>query len=297
MKYKLLVYFKTAENQKKEIAYIERILKKLKFDYSLEIGSADFGTRDIAKKLTKKDCDVVICLGGDGTLHGILNGIYGKELKLGIIPLGHGNDAARSLNISHDIDRAIKIIQQEKSEQYYLGKIEKIGTNKTEYFISVVGMGFDVKVIEIVDKLKLKERFQSLGYSVGTIKALFSYRSPRIKAEYDGHKLDIDIMMFSIGNSTTYGGGMKITPKADPRKDYFNITYLKKMNIPTFLWHFPKVFSGKHIAVKKRVANFNAKEIIIDEYPRGKIIADGELLNMLPAKISKAEYKQSIIVP
>lgn len=297
MKYQLITYYKTAEAQKSKIAYVEKIFRQLNLNYSLQIGTDELSTEDIAQKLTKNNCDVVVCLGGDGTLHGIINGLYGKNIKLGIISLGHGNDMARSLGIPKKIKQAVQIIKQGKSEEFYLGKIQNMPTGEIEYFFSVVGMGFDVKVIETVEKDKLKDRYKSFAYNVGTIKALFSYRSPRIEIKYNNTVLQRKAMMVSIGNSTTYGGGMKITPRANPRKNYFNITYLRQMNIPTFLWHFPKVFSGKHIAVEKYVTNFNAKEIEIDDFPRGKIIADGELLNMLPAKISKAEHKQNIIIP
>lgn len=294
---KILAHPKATRASKDKVNQVKKRFEESNIKYSLEIGSDEKTTRQIAQKLSKDDCDTVVCLGGDGTLHGILNGIYGKELKLGIIPLGHGNDVARSLKIPKDIDRAVNIIKNGKSEKFYLGEIEKIGTNIKEYYFSVVGMGFDVRVIEIVEKQKLKDKYSSWAYNIGTIKALFSYKSPLIKAKYDGEQLDIKVMMFSIGNSTTYGGGMKITPKADPQKDFFNITYLRQMSIPKFLWHFPKVFSGKHIKIIKYVSNFNAKEIEIDYSPRGKIIADGELLDLLPAKITKAEYKQEIIVP
>jgi diacylglycerol kinase (ATP) len=152
-------------------------------------------------------------------------------------------------------------------------------------------------VIEIVEEQKLKLKYPKQAYNIGTLKALFSYRAPKIKAAYDGKDIEVEVMMFSVGNSTTYGGGMKITPKANPRKDFFNITYLNKMSIPTFLWHFPKVFSGKHINVKKRVKNFNAQRVVVDSQPRSKIIADGELLDLLPAEITKSQYKQEIIIP
>ena len=189
MRFKILAHPRADQVGKDKVDQVKKRFEESNIEYSLEIGSDEKTTRQIAQKLHKNDCDAVVCLGGDGTLHGILNGIYGKGLKLGIIPLGHGNDMARSLNISEDINRAVDIIKDDKSEEFYLGEIEKIGTNIREYYFSVVGMGFDVKVVEIVKEQKLKDRYSSWAYNVGTLKALFSYESPRIKAKYDNKKL------------------------------------------------------------------------------------------------------------
>jgi YegS/Rv2252/BmrU family lipid kinase len=298
MNCKIIAHPKIREgNQRGVIKKIEDRLSKNNVQHSFEIGSKEETTRDIAKRISSKECDTVICIGGDGTLHGILNGLYGKNLKLGIIPFGFGNDMARFLNIPNDIDEALNIINNNKSKQYHLGEITSERTNIKEYFFSVVGMGFDVKVIEIVEKQNLKRRYGSFAYSVGAIKAIFSYKSPRIKMEYNNTVFLRKAMMVAVGNATTYGGGMKVTPKADPTNKSFNVTYLRQMGRLAFLWHFPKVFSGKHIEVEKYVLNFDTPEIYIDCWPRSKIIADGELLDMLPAKVSKSKYLQKIIIP
>jgi len=297
MMIKVLAYPKNKIEGSQAIRKLEKRLKELKISYTIEFGEKEKSTRNIAKKLNKSQCDTVICIGGDGTLHGIINGLYGKGIKLGVMPYGHGNDLARYLNIPKNIDAALDIILKGKTKKYFLGEINKIGTDIKEYFFSVAGMGYDAKVIEIVEKQNLKKRFKAFAYTIGAIKAIFTYDPLRIEIIYDNITLQRKAMMVAVGNSTTYGGGMRITPKANPQNNYFNITYLRQLGKLAFLWNLPKVFSGKHIEVKKHIFNFNAREIELNSWPQGKIVADGELLDLLPARIRKSKFQQEIIIP
>jgi YegS/Rv2252/BmrU family lipid kinase len=276
---------------------IRNRLSEYKIDYSVEVGSEEKDTYQIASQVKPDEFDTVITVGGDGTIHKVLNGIYSRRLSFGIIPFGYGNDIARFLGVPKDIDEAIEIIVKGKEKKYYLGEAVSKRTGKKRVFFSVLGMGFDAKVAEAVEASQLKKYFGSFAYTAGALKVLFSFKSPQIKIKYNHSTISERAMMVPVGNTTTYGGGMKATPDADPSKEIFSAVFIRRMGKPAFLWHFPKVFSGKHIKVKKYVFSFNASEIEIDSLPRHKVVADGELYDMLPVKVRKTEKLQKFIIP
>lgn len=101
-----------------------------------------------------------ICVGGDGTIHNITNGIMlqnivdNNEIKVGIIPIGTGNDWIKTYNISKNIKKAIAIILKEKTVAQDIGLIKVEEENKEVYFNNLAGIGFDGYVVQKVDKLK-----------------------------------------------------------------------------------------------------------------------------------------------
>ncbi|MBM3709555.1 MAG: hypothetical protein FJW61_03940 [Actinobacteria bacterium] len=114
-------------------------------------------------------------------------------------------------------------------------------------------------------------------------KTLITFRSKTFSFKYDGNERNIDAMMLAVGNMTTYGGGMRITPEADPTDGILDLCIIKRMSKIHFIKTFPSVYEGTHIN-DSFVEYLKVKNIEIDSEYSFSIFADGEFICKLPAK-------------
>ena len=161
---------------------------------------------EIAAELTKEDGVNVIALGGDGTVHDVLNGIRDVEkCNFGIIPLGTGNDFAASAKIPYNVKEAVSLILH--------------GTPKpTDYLdvggvrcMNVGGAGIDVDVLVRCSKAKSKGK---LKYLQSLIVSFFKYNGYEFTVECEGEKIEKKVLMVAACNGGQFGGGIRVCPVA-----------------------------------------------------------------------------------
>ena len=194
----------------------------------------------IASQLEKCGADNIIAVGGDGTLNEILNGLQNpKNMRLGIIPSGTGNDFAYALHISKNPRKAMKTILKSKLKQVdYLQGNGYRGVN-------VVGAGLDVDVLKLHNKSKIKSK---LSYVWSLIRVLFSFDFYRFRIFVDGQILaNSEFMLVAGCNGSRFGGGIKVSPYSQVRDGKINLVLIKKLSkkrIPFVLFKF---LNGKHL--------------------------------------------------
>ncbi|MEA3423068.1 MAG: diacylglycerol kinase family protein [Bacillota bacterium] len=263
-------------------------LDKAKITYDIIISSYEGEIEKIALDADIERITEIIVLGGDGTVVEAINGIINKKIRLGIIPIGTGNDFFRSIQPKIDIDDAIKKIVDEKIILSDVGKI-----NDT-YFLNVSGFGMDSYILENLKKIK-KYIKGSIAYTVSTFYTLFSYRSKKVYIEIDGIQLERDIMLVSICNGKYFGGGMMISPNASIDDGQFELIIVKKMSILRFIKLFGKIFKGTHLFVDE-VEEFKGKKFKIKSDVEIPINVDGNLIGVTPLEINVTNYKLEIFI-
>lgn len=263
-------------------------LDKAKITYDIVISSYEGEIEKIALDADIERITEIIVLGGDGTVVEAINGIINKKIRLGIIPIGTGNDFFRSIQPKIDIDDAIKKIVDEKIILSDVGKI-----NDT-YFLNVSGFGMDSYILENLKKIK-KYIKGSIAYTVSTFYTLFSYRSKKVYIEIDGIQLERDIMLVSICNGKYFGGGMMISPNASIDDGQFELIIVKKMSILRFIKLFGKIFKGTHLFVDE-VEEFKGKKFKIKSDVEIPINVDGNLIGVTPLEINVTNYKLEIFI-
>ena len=160
----------------------------------------------IARRLTKAGQNNLIVLGGDGTLHEVLNGIDDpSRCKLGLIPLGTGNDFAEAMGLPMDTKQAATLILDGEAKPVdYL----QVGNRRC---MNVAGLGMDVRVLELCQQGKLKGK---LKYLMSLIKCLFSYKGCALTVESEGKAQERNVLLSAVCNGTQFGGGIKVCPAA-----------------------------------------------------------------------------------
>jgi YegS/Rv2252/BmrU family lipid kinase len=236
-----------------------------------------------AKEIDPSIHSELIIIGGDGSLVEAVNGLIGKDIKLGIVPLGTGNDFVRSL--SHDTQPKA-ILEAIKNNSY---KMVDIGISNDRYFINVTGFGIDSYILE--NMVKIKKYFGgSLAYFISTFYTLFKYKSKRVKIHIGSEILTRDVMLAAISNGQYFGGGMMISPQAKIDDGVFELVIVRKLSIPKFIKLFKRVYKGTHIEVDE-VEVYKSDRFYIESDEKIPINVDGNLYGSAPLEVRVTDYK------
>ena len=162
---------------------------------------------EIARRLTENGETEIIALGGDGTLHEVLNGLADPSAcNFGLIPSGTGNDFAEKIGLPLDADATARIVLKgEVKETDYL----EVGGMRC---MNVAGVGMDVDVLERCQKGKMKGK---LKYFKSLLQSLFSFKGYRVEIQSEEVTETRDVLLAAACNGAQFGGGIRICPAAD----------------------------------------------------------------------------------
>lgn len=191
----------------KNLRIVEKLLAERGVAYEVHKSQAVRDAEAIARRLTEKGEREIIVLGGDGTLHEVLNGLTDPAVcTLGLIPSGTGNDFAEKLGVSLDAEKStLAILDGEAKPVDYL----EVGGVRS---MNVAGMGIDVDVLERCQRGKMKGK---LKYLFSLIRSLFAYKGYSVEIETEGRTEKKDVLIAVACNGSQFGGGIRICPTAD----------------------------------------------------------------------------------
>ncbi len=276
-------------------------LVRQKFNFEFEFSKYNKHSIHIVKNVIKKGFKKIICVGGDGTLHNIVNGILSfntseiSTIKIGVIPIGTGNDWVKTYKIPKDFKKTIKIIKAEKTIKQDIGKILIHKNSKEVYFNNLAGIGFDAYVVNKVNKYK---KLGSLAYIVGGLVSLISYKKSNLEIRFDSIVLKNKCLMLLIGLCKFSGGGMQLTKNSNSRDGLFDISYIQKINLFTILYNIKGLFNGS-ITNTKLVKTYKTSTIKIKVLNSKKVYiqADGEIVGFGNFTVSMLPKAITFIIP
>lgn len=248
---------------------------------------------DLAKKGVVEGAEVLIAVGGDGTVNEVMQGVIDadgvQKIYMGIIPAGTGNDLARTLEIPFDVEEALRVVEQGKIKMLDLGKVQG------EHFINVAGIGFDAAVGEEIN-LNVKKLKGTAAYIYGVFKMLLQYKSPQITIRIDETVLKGRYFLVAIANAKYYGGGMMIAPDAEVADGYYDVVVVKDVKQLEVIKVLPSIFRGKHIS-HPAVQVYRGKKIQLESNERVLVQTDGEIRGTLPMTFELESKVFPVIVP
>ncbi|MFQ5798338.1 MAG: diacylglycerol/lipid kinase family protein, partial [Bacteroidota bacterium] len=194
---------------------LESIPKKERLLYTLHVTAGPTSTIENARHASK-DSDVVVAVGGDGTVNQVANGLVGSEALLGIIPIGSGNDFANMFRLPSHVETAISILKNRKVVAIDVGRVgyitDRLRTLQERYFVNAVGIGFDAAVAYETTRVRaLKGRPL---YLFGLLKTLTTYKPSAFKVSWENITLNNTHLLVAVGNGVCVGGGFYLTPYA-----------------------------------------------------------------------------------
>ena len=264
-----------------------RILSELsgqfgnKFEFSVTLSGID--AERIAKEAAESGYDVIIAVGGDGTVNQVVNGILqssghrSSQTKLGIISFGTGKGFSQSLGLPKDIASQIKLIKNDVSRFVDIGKINFEGKDSARYFINELQFGIGGKVNESISPLT-KKMLGRFAFGFEAVKTLLNYKASEIKIEHEQISEMENVIGVIIANGSYTGGGMKLTPAARLNDGLFDVLIIEDMPLTARFNSFSKIYSGRHIELPA-FKLFRTRELRFS-YGNGlSVESDGELIH------------------
>ena len=271
----------------------------LRFEH--DITEAPGHAIELARTAAEKGYDMVVSVGGDGTINEIVNGLYASgsigDILLGIVSTGTGGDYIRTAGIPRKYEDACRCLLQPKKRTVDLGIVEyaKNGGREERLFVNFAGMGFDAEIVR-----RTTQQYKSLGalpsYLLGTLTTLISYANKKISLVVDGKAEERRVCTVIMNNGKYGGGGMFTAPDADLEDGLLDVLIVGDMSKPDLLRSLPRIYKGTHLTHPK-VNMKKAKEIEVKSLG-GKmhLQADGELLGEVPARFRILPAALNIIV-
>jgi diacylglycerol kinase (ATP) len=235
----------------------------------------------------------IAAVGGDGTLHEVINGTAGYNyVTVGFIPGGSGNDFSRGFHIPQETRAALHLFLGNTRRSFTEVDLGKITHNQLQetYFMNNMGVGFDAVISKEANESGMKRLFNRLSmgrlvYAYILIKKLITFQCIPIELWIDGEKYKFEKVWFvTVSNQPYFGGGMKIAPQARTADGLLDVTVVHQLARWKLLLVFISVFWGKHTRFKE-VQQFTGKSICIASADEVLIHADGEVIGYTPVKI------------
>ena len=256
-------------------------------------GQALRWTKEILSQTNQKTR--IISVGGDGTLHEVINGAAAfPHAVIGSIPGGSGNDYVRGVQKTTNLEEALSIFFCDVSKNLDIGQYKTNG--HTGYFMNSIGIGIDAEITYEVDRSPLKKwlNFLKAGkliYLFIFIRKLFTYNPGPMELTIDGKRHMLEKVWFIvIANQPYFGGGMKISPKSKPDDGIFEVVAVHDLSLLKLLTVFLTVFWSGHVAIKN-VDSFSAKMISVKDFRAAKVQADGENVGMDEVEVEVMKEK------
>ncbi|MBP3038960.1 diacylglycerol kinase family lipid kinase [Bacillaceae bacterium Marseille-Q3522] len=266
-------------------SHLEKKLQEKQIDYCVRFTEKPKHATSLVQEIIRNEkATAIVAVGGDGTIHEVINGLVGTEMPLGIIPAGSGNDFSRGLGIPLKYDKALERILRGKPKPIDIGFI-----NST-YFCTVAGIGFDGEVaqktnLSISKKLLNNMKMGKISYFINALYVLFRFKPMDITIIIDKKPYMVQkLWLIAVANLPFYGGGMVICPEAESSDGFFDICIVQGMSKLEFLRTFPLIFKGAHIT-SPSIKIIRGKELEISSPSPLLIHGDGEMIGQTPAKI------------
>ncbi|MFH2218672.1 MAG: diacylglycerol kinase family protein [Pseudomonadota bacterium] len=243
-----------------------------------------------AKDAVEKGADLLVCVGGDGTLNEVLNGVmrHGEtrrsDLVLGFVPDGTGCDFVKTVSIPRNLEQSIDLIAARKVRSIDVGKITfrgHTGSDAVRFFLNIASFGLGGEVVEKVNRTT-KAFGPFISFLWATLISIFQYGKKRIHLTVDDNfENELAIWHVAVANGQFQGGGMWVAPDAAVDDGLFHVTVVGDLSLAEVFLNLPKLYNGKIKDIDK-VITMVGKKIEATSDMRVLLDVDGEQPGNLP---------------
>jgi YegS/Rv2252/BmrU family lipid kinase len=267
-----------------------RLVQELKDHSDPHIKTADIHLtkhkghgREMAKDIALKT-DLIVAVGGDGTLNEVLNGIMDSGLekderpRLALIPKGSANDFARIQKIPHEVEGFIECVRNKNFRKVDIGKIHFESDNRSNYFINVADSGIGAEVVKRMEEKSIFRKILSsdLRFTLAILRTFLAFKRKDVEIHLDNTvSISGRILTLVVANSSAFGSGLIIAPDAKIDDGKFQLV-LGDISLLGYLTNVGRVLKGKKIS-RPGVQYRDASNIKISGPVDLLTQADGEL--------------------
>lgn len=273
-----------------------------------------------AASLTFKACSAgwrkFIAVGGDGTIHDVLDGIMSfvvndksvslEEFTLAVIPVGSGNDWIKTFGVPNDIVKASSLLTGGRISKQDVVKVSLLEpsvlpeekTLGVSYMANIGGVGLDARVCERVNAAKQQGRRGKILYVSALLYNIIHRSSLSARVLCDGREIFEGAyisMAFGVGKYS--GGGMRQTPGAVPDDGLLDVTIIPDLPLLKIAKEVPKLFNGEFLSVRELVTCRGKSVLIVPQGEKVPVEVDGEVVGNAPVRFDVLDEQLNILVP
>jgi YegS/Rv2252/BmrU family lipid kinase len=266
-------------------------------------GEAIFSERpgqlgDLAREAADEGASLLVVVGGDGTVHEVVNGIAGREgIELALIPCGTGWDFARTHEVPKRLDGALRIAKGGQARPFDLGRAtyRADGSEQTAWFANMASVGMSGAVAA-----KANSTTKALGaktsylYALGTVFARWKNVELRVRVDEEERNGLMEDTIVAVGRYLA--GGMMITPDAEPDDELFDVLLIGDLTKTELVRVMPKIYRGTHLPHPKGEV-IRGRTVSIEADDPLPIQLDGEQPGTTPVRFEIAPAAIRLRVP
>ncbi len=225
--------------------------------------------RELAGQAVLAGARVVVVAGGDGTVGEVAEVLKGTGVSLGIVPVGTGNDLARSLGLPMGSPAgALTVIERGQT------RLVDVGIDRGRVFVSVLGVGFPAAVARRANRLG---RLKGAGaFTWAVYVELLRMKPFPLRISFNGGEVfEFEVTSVLVQNTASTGGGMKTAPGAEVDDGFLDVVVVGDIGRAALMWHFPKVYQGRHLTHPCFRA-YRCRSVMLDSPRRVERMGDGE---------------------
>lgn len=261
-------------------------------------------------------CRKLIAVGGDGTVHDVLDGIMSfieendsvslEDFTLAVIPVGSGNDWIKTAGVPKDIVKAAALFRDGRISKQDVVRVSLLDpsllpeekTVAVSYMANVGGVGLDARVCERVNAAKKQGKRGKILYIRALLYNIIHRCSLSARVLCDGKEIFRGAylsMAFGIGKYS--GGGMRQTPGAVPDDGLLDITIIPDLPLKKIAKEAPKLFTGEFHTVKELVLGRSRSIVVLPEGAVPPVEVDGEVVGLAPVRFEVLDQQLNILIP
>ncbi|MEW6404518.1 MAG: diacylglycerol kinase family protein [Chloroflexota bacterium] len=248
---------------------------------------------ELAKQAGEHGYDMVIAMGGDGTVHEVVNGLMQipaeKRPILGVVPVGSGNDFAFGIGVPKQADHALAHALNGDLSSVDLGLMTD-EHGRQEYFDNTLGIGFDAIVTIRSHKLPVLRGF--LMYLTAVMQTIILDHNPaHVQIETDQETIDDFMLMTTLCNGGREGGGFMLSPNSKMTDGTMEYVLVRKVSRPMMFRLVPEFMNGTHPRFKQQVRMGSCKKFVMCADRPLYIHADGEIFTSFGSNLRKVTFE------
>lgn len=230
-----------------------------------------------ARQAVSDEIDLVVAVGGDGTINEVVNGLVGSSVHLGILPAGTENVLAKERHVPSALEKAALYLKDAPARR---ADVVKVGE---KFFLCFAGIGFDALVVDRIQP-EQKAKLGAMAYVMTGFEQMFKYqevaRTATIQVD-EAPPLKLDFWQIIVANIQTYGGGLRPAPRASMHDGLLDMVVWPRADLPGMIHQIVATATGAHLGLAE-VKYIQGQRIWIDTEPPSLVQIDGELLGSTP---------------
>ena len=245
--------------------------------------TAEGQAADVAEAAAREGFDVVAAAGGDGTINEVVGGLMrlpqAERPAFGVIPMGTGNDLARTLALSTEPEEALALLLRGRTTPLDVFRLDAEG--RVRYGVNVAAGGFSGAVNEAMTA-ELKKSWGPLAYLIGAVKALPEITPFRVTIQMDDAPVQsLDLFNVFVSNGRFVAGGKLVAPLASVEDGLLDVVIVRVMSGADMALMTARFVTGTHLE-SPHVETIRARRVVLESDPGMLFNVDGELVTHEP---------------